>query len=271
MFACDIAARYVLVKFSEYLRIDFQFNILNNTHYQQLLLPPLQMGILSDILIIIFIPIYICLLRPHIHRCIPGMLKRIGLGVLLLTVSLLCDCLIDTAGHIQERRSNVTVCFIKQPHLNQSSLSISALYLVISYTLNSLSYLFFYIAAFEFMCAQSPHAMKGLIIGTFFAIKGTFQFLGATILYVPFFSWSLKTSFPSCGFVYYLINILVALSGLVAYTYVARRYQYRQRDEPDNVYRYAEDYYDRAIDERLQSSYDYSNDIDNLNVHTVDK
>ena len=107
------------------------------------------------------------------------------------------------------------------------------------------------------MCAQSPHAMKGLIIGTFFAIKGIFQFLGATVLYVPFLSWNLHSSFPSCGFVYYLVNILVALSGLVAYTCVARRYQYRQRDEPDNVYRYAEDYYDRDIKNRVQNNYSW--------------
>ena len=61
-------------------------------------------------------------------------------------------------------------------------------------------------------------------------------------------------------------DILVALIGLVAYTWVARRYQYRQRDEPDNIYRYAEEYYDRAHDERPQNSYDYSNDV---NVNTI--
>ena len=55
----------------------------------------------------------------------------------------------------------------------------------------------------------------------------------------------------------------------MAYTWVARRYQYRQRDEPDNIYRYAEDYYDRDQDD-LESSYDYSNDHDHLNVHTLD-
>ena len=92
--------------------------------------------------------------------------------------------------------------------------------------------------------------MKGLLIGTLFTVKGVFQFIGATAISIPFISWKFITSFPSCGFVYYLVNTLVGLIGLVAYTWVARRYQYRQRDELDNIYRYAEEtqYYDKSQD-----------------------
>ena len=126
-----------------------------------------------------------------------------------------------------------------------------------------------YIAVYEFICAQSPHAMKGLVIGSFFAIKGVFQLLGVLITYVPLaFEWNIAHTFPSYDFVYYLINAIIALIGIVAYTCVARQYQYRERDEPDNIYRYAEDYYANAQDE---SSYGYDNDDDNLNVHIINK
>ena len=54
--------------------------------------------------------------------------------------------------------------------------------------------------------------------------------------------------------------------GLLAYTWVARRYQYRQRDEPDNIYRYAEEYYDRAEDE---SSDGYSEYNEHSDVHII--
>ena len=109
--------------------------------------------------------------------------------------------------------------------------------------------MFFYIASYEFICAQRPHAMKGLLIGTLFTVKGVFQFISACNNHlIPFISWKISTFFPSCGFVYYLVNILVALIGLVAYTWVARRYQYRLRDELDNIYRYAEEYYDKSQD-----------------------
>ena len=147
-----------------------------------------------------------------------------------------------------------------------SNLGISIHYLMFAYILNALSIMIFYTATYEFICAQSPRAMKGLLIGTFFLIKGLFQFLGVTVLLIPFISWHQRfsTSFPSCGFVYYLVNILVVLVGLAAYTWVARRYQYRQRDEPDNFYHYAEEYYDRALDEHFQNSDNY----DSLTVHT---
>ena len=271
MLATDIAGKNMLTWFSSYLREQ-------NYRHVYVLLEMLISGGLTELLIVISIPLYVCLLRPFIHRYVPNMLKRIGLGIFTCLLSLLAIMLIDSAGHIgmstagHTELSNKTVTCFTHDRYYYHHLNISWWYLTIPNILNALSSMLFEVAVFEFMCAQSPHAMKGLIIGTFFAIQGTFQFLGAAFLYVPFFSWNLETSFPSCGFVYYLINILVALGGLVAYTCVARRYQYRQRDEPDNVYRYAEDYYDRAIDERLRNSrYDCSNDIDNLNVHTVDK
>ena len=46
-------------------------------------------------------------------------------------------------------------------------------------------------------------------------------------------------------------------SGLA--TRVARQYQYieRERDEPDNIYRYAEDYYANAQDETSYNCADY--------------
>ena len=69
-----------------------------------------------------------------------------------------------------------------------------------------------------------------------------------------------------CGFVYYLINVVIALIGIIAFLFVTRRYQYRQRDEPDNIYRYAEVYYANAQEE---TSYGYDNDTDNLNVETI--
>ena len=58
---------------------------------------------------------------------------------------------------------------------------------------------------------------------------------------------------------------MVALIGIIAFVLVARKYQYRQRDEPDNIYRYAEEYYANAQNE---PNYDYD-DYDNLNVETI--
>jgi peptide/histidine transporter 3/4 len=47
-------------------------------------------GCLTPLLMLVFIPGYLCLLRPLIHDYIPGMLKRIGLGMLLSLISDFC-------------------------------------------------------------------------------------------------------------------------------------------------------------------------------------
>ena len=42
---------------------------------------------------------------------------------------------------------------------------------------------------------------------------------------------------------YFLVNMIAALFEIIAYIWVSRKYQYRQRDEPDNIYRYVDEYY----------------------------
>ena len=226
-------------------------------------------GGLTPVIITILIPFYVCM-RPFICDYIPGMLKRIGLGMICILLSTLCTLSLDTYGHIH---ANATVCFLNSSPTIVidtegelwTTLNISSYYLIIQHFLNAIGYMLLYTATYEFICAQSPHAMKGLVVGTFFAIKGIFQLLSILIVFAPFIAWNITATFPSCGFVYYLINAIIALIGIVAYTCVAWQYQYRERDEPDNIYRYAEEYYDNAQDE---PNYDYDN-YDNLDVHTI--
>ena len=212
-------------------------------------------GCLTPLLMLILIPLYLCLFRPLIQDHIPGILKRMGLGMVLCSISGLCTLVMSTINRNCARESCKLTYFNISPH-----------FLLIQFTLNALSYLLLYIASYEFVCAQSPHSMKGLLIGTFFAIKGSFQLFGVVLYSVIGTECNVKLGLPVCTFTYYFINIVIALIGLIAFVLVARKYQYRQRDEPDNIYRYAEEYYANAQDE---TSYGYDNDDDNLNVETI--
>ena len=87
--------------------------------------------------------------------------------------------------------------------LNSSEpLDINSMFLFVPNFFNSCGFLIFHIAVFEFICSQSPHSMKGLMIGVFYAIEGIFQFLGTLLFMFPFVSWNSSSSFPSCGFAY---------------------------------------------------------------------
>ena len=223
-------------------------------------------GCLTPLIIVVFVPLYLFLLRAFIHDYIPGMLKRMGLGMILLFISGLCTLAMTSTGHDCRTYDSdyISDDLIYSSSLN-SCFKVSLHYLILQNSLNAVGYTLLYIASYKFICAQSPHAMKGLLIGTYFAIRGIFQLLGVLAIYTPIgVLCKLQGKFQVCGFIYYLINIVIGLSGILAFIFVAKKYQYRQRDEPDNIYRYVEEYYAKAQNE---PNYD-SDNYDNLNVET---
>ncbi len=86
--------------------------------------------------------------------------------------------------------------------------------------------------------------MTGLLIGVFYGIRGLFQ-LTDTALIAPFVSY-----FSGNRLAYSLVNIVMGVVAFVVYVCVARRYKYRERDEPCNIHQYAEEYYSNTHQER---------------------
>ena len=216
---------------------------------------------LPSFIVILALVFYIVLLRPFVRNYIPGILKCIGLGMILMVTPILGFFILDTIGHTA---ANSNTCFLISANTTVEPLRMHPTVLLIPTFASTSGSMIFYITVYEFIYSQSPHSMKGLMIGTFFAIRGTFQLLGALIFIFPFRAWRSTSSFPSCGFVYYLVNMIVVVFGMIAYIWIARKYRKRQRDEPDNIYRYAEEYYEKIQDESNDDYDDYAN----LNVHT---
>ena len=113
----------------------------------------------------------------------------------------------------------------------------------------------------EFISAQSPQSMKGLLVGVFFAIRGLFQFLNSIIV-IPL---SLKQPWASkemiehppvtnCGFVYLLLTSMTGLIGLTLFSLAAKRYKYRTRDEGMFRQHDVEEVYDRYITQRASTN-----------------
>ena len=219
---------------------------------------PVLMSVLSPFVVIVFVPVYTCLLRPCIKYRTPRTLKRIGLGMILFLVSIVYCTVIDTLGHVTTRS---TACFLGYdfplpPYTYESdcheinvtkfddnnstaipqtcpiSLGIPLIVLSVPYILNGLAYMIFYIGTYEFIWTQTPDGMKGIVIGVFFAIKGGFQLFALLILYAPFTAWTsqMTISFPSCGFVYWLINAIVASIGISTFMWRAKIYKHRDLD-----------------------------------------
>ncbi len=197
----------------------------------------LDYGMLTPVLVVVGIPIYLSLVRPFVSRCIPNMLKRMGLGIALLCVSFVMLITLDLTSY--NNNEDLFCNLNKSSTFNRKPLPVY-IYVVL-HTLSSLYLMLLYLSAWEFICCQSPQTMKGLLFGLFYAIRGFYQCL-ATFLLLPFyFNWRLQSI--SCRSGYYILNLCVGLVSLLIYTIVARRYKYRKRDDICNTYQYAERYY----------------------------
>ena len=218
-------------------------------------------GTLYPLFIIIMILIFLMFIYPFFQRYIPGILKRIGIGLCLVTVSLLCSLLLDTVGHILPSGQNATSVFnpgliVNKTYMNDNysfsyvqfvdapPLQLSPYILIVQNFLIAAAYILIYGGVFEFICAQSPHSMKGVLIGIFFAVKGLFQLIGVLGILLPFSFW--QTS-PRAGLVYFLVNIVISVVGVVAFIVAAKRYQYRQRDDFCNIRKYIEEFYEKEV------------------------
>ena len=209
-------------------------------------------GLLSPMLVVVCIPLYLRCVRPRILYHIPGFFKRIGVGIFLIILSLLCALVMDVVVHLQKVEdaycmfityTNNFMRYYIESDYPDSPLFQNVYFFVSQYTLSALVDMLLDIAVLEFICSQSPYSMKGLVFGLFFSLKSFFQAV-AVILVVPYGRyWPTSNYALHCGSGFYLVNILLAVLTLCLFSYVARRYKYRIVNEPSREYQYAEDYY----------------------------
>ena len=203
----------------------------------------LSYNFFNSLAVIVILLIYLVIIRPFRIFAIPKMLKRIGIGIIFLIASLLCVFGLVIASYHQTGNDKCIFRYFSNFEAsNSNSILQNFVILFVQCCFFPLSNIFVYTALYEFICAQSPHSMKGLLIGLSFAIKGFYQALAAAMVF-PFMS--IDFHYLNCGVYYYMMNCVVGVVILVVYVRVARRYKHRQREDFCDVYRYAEEYYSK--------------------------
>lgn len=79
--------------------------------------------------------------------------------------------------------------------------------------------------------------MRGMLIGIYYSMRGIFAlFAGVVVLaFTLGFEQNPYQTSPSCGTLYYLFTMLVAIVGLIVYVFVSKAYKRRQRDDTDTL------------------------------------
>ena len=212
----------------------------------------LQSGNLSYLVAVIFIPPYIVFVHPRIPRWMPRILYRLSVGVILMFISVVAMFVTQVlanydAVHQQER--NITCLFIANIHECEEMLNFSPrLVLIIPNLLTGLGFPLVYITILEFISAQSPHTMKGLLLGVFYAFRGFFILVGTLLVYPFGHHWEEdggSTQITGCGFYYFLLSTILGLIGFATIPAAIKWYQYRVREDKPYGPSYVEDYYSR--------------------------
>ena len=188
---------------------------------------------LTSLTIVLAIPAYQLLLRPLLYHYTPSMVKKFWIG-------LVCACL-----------SCIPTAAIRHSlHNNPGAMCDFIYWLALAQVLNGFAYFFIFLTALEFIIAQVPRNMQGLLIGLWYmmdviriAIKGAeFSDSGHTI-----------------AFTY--IQLGLTITSLLVYSIGWFFYKYRIRDNIVNSYVLAADKVEKIIHQRQESDPSITDDI----------
>ena len=216
---------------------------------------------LTTIVIFIGIPLYQQINARYRQRYIPNIFKRMGLGLLCCLLKVIIELTLQVTQqfHATEQcRNNVIPlvnCYriISKVKFNQTCVSafsiedcrpgnsIFLILLVVPQVLQGLSFLLVFLSAIEFICAQAPLRLKGLLIGLWYAsLSVHYLLVEVPDIYIPLTDGTTREVFQEVK------AFLIALS-LIFFAYVSGRYRYRVRDEVVNEQYLIEEIYEREF------------------------
>ncbi len=214
-------------------------------------------------------PIYTCIINfsPLCKKVMNNMFCRIQLGAAFCLLGVISLLVIDVVGHSLHGTTglNNTQCMF-QVYRTNATASYPALNLHWSVLIPpnlflGIGPLIVISTTYEFISAQSPQSMKGLLIGIFFAIRGLFHFLNSIVILGFSFKnpWasgamSIHPLVTNCGFVYLLFTCIMGLVGLSLFSIAAKKYKYRERDEGMFRQQDVEEIYERYITQAAEDN-----------------
>ena len=139
--------------------------------------------------------------------------------------------------NLTENCSDISTISDHKYYCTQNNLTF--LLLIIPNVLHGLAYLLVFMTALEFICAQAPLRLKGILIGFWYALLSVHYLavaLPETII-VDNTTWEL----------FHEVKAFLIVMSFFAFLYVSERYHYRVRDEVVNERFLVEEIYEREI------------------------
>ena len=208
-------------------------------------------------------PFYIWIVFSVLRKNMPKIFRRLGFGIIVSLLGIMTMLVIDVVGHSTlETPVNVTEppCMFQitkdKYKLKYRALNMHWSVLIPPSILLGIGPLIVTTSTLEFISAQSPHSMKGLLVGIFFAIQGFFQLVGYILTLPLSFNqhWTQMPTVVSCGFIHLFITSIIGLGGLTLFIITVKRYKYRKRDHENFSQQEIEEVYGRYLTQPGNSS-----------------
>ena len=170
--------------------------------------------------VIVAVPVYQFIIKRYNFCQIKmSMLQRTGIGIALTVLGKLGYVILDLSVSVPIYiNHNETICLL------QSTPNVSYLYYyMIPSCVNSFGVLLITVGSFEFVFAQAPHSMRGLLIRLWFSIGGIYEIAGWMII-KPFKAVS-DHLVPSCELYILIMNFLFMLLSFILCILFSRRYK----------------------------------------------
>ena len=140
------------------------------------------------------------------------MFGKLKLAMLMYVISTGINLLIDTVGH---SRSNIEQCMFT---VGSSHIRVHSSFILLPALLSSLATVIINVTSMEFIIAQSPYSMRGMLIGLFYFSQGIFGFVGSLCMLPFYLNLYVDPHLDlSCCSLYYIINFVLAFSILIAF------------------------------------------------------
>ena len=131
-----------------------------------------------------------------------------------------------------------------------------AKFLFIPQTLQGMSFILVYPVSLEFVVAQSPVHMRGVMVGLWYAFSWGLGYLVNTIAKFPFHC---QSQYICTSFYYYLTKSVLVLIILIVFVILAKHYKYRVRENEVNIVQIVDDHYQRYMEQEEQYNRDKHN------------
>ena len=202
------------------------------------------------------IPYFVCslliflyhfIIYPCFYKYVPSMLKKIGMGLVFTLFSVVFIMIVeiwfgDFSDPSFECPSNI------ENHSNSSTIMIvNYKWLLVPHITYGCAIFLVVVTSLEFIVAQSPRQMRGLMVGLCYATYGFGRLVAANLSFLLVY---LKSFSRGCMLYCDLGNSLYIFLTLIVFIIIAKHYKLRVRNNIVPVQRIIEKHYEKYINQR---------------------